>query len=177
MNVKVKVKTAGRKRRITGWTLLLLGLLVAGVWVASGWWYAWLTVERDVTSTQLGVRFGILSLDWDAGWSETAVSLRSEADWGPVWDLQPIRSGRRGVPLDAEFIEIALWPIPLLLWTPAALLLRSGILARRRAMTGECGKCGYDLARLGADAKCPECGKAALAVSAASLVTLASRKP
>ena len=53
-----------------------------------------------------------------------------------------------------------LWPIPLLLWTPAALLLRSGYRARRRAMTGRCSKCGYDLTGLGADAPCPECGKA-----------------
>ncbi|MDP1662524.1 MAG: hypothetical protein Q8L55_11485 [Phycisphaerales bacterium] len=48
----------------------------------------------------------------------------------------------------------------LLLWTPAALLLRSGILARRRAITGKCRSCGYDLAGLAGDSLCPECGKA-----------------
>jgi len=146
----------GTKRRAVGWTLLTLGVIVAGVWVASGWWEVTLAYS-DKEVWNLEVQAGCLCLEprfmqpggipryvdrekwWWSGW--TRVSWAS---------AKPTRI-------------LPLWPIPLLLWTPAALLLRSGILARRRAAAGSCAKCGYSLAGLAQPAACPECGKGAAA--------------
>jgi hypothetical protein len=77
-------------------------------------------------------------------------------------DVWVLRVTEDGFAIDAS---VALWPIPLLLCTPATLLLRSGIRARRRAITNTCTKCGYSLAGLADAAACPECGKGAKVVA------------
>jgi hypothetical protein len=181
---KVKAKTAGKRRTATGWTLLLLGLLVAGVWVASrgrdlgrgfdsgAVWakegtfaVAWFSFSRPVSGWFLPRHF---SAEWEWKWFTRDEQMRAmvgheATDFtdtnffvAAYTDVVYVRAGRIRV------IEVVLWPIPLLLWTPAALLLRSGYLARRRANTGSCAKCGYSLARLGAGVPCPECGKGAV---------------
>ncbi len=168
---RVSQKKLGRKRRVAGWTLLLLGLLVAGVWGSSCRWY----VQRarkgwDATYTR-GELFVIWTSEGDEhfgsiGWnSPSERGLRWKADFREYLGHDFAREARDcwvasyGTTGHARAWHIVLWPLPLLLWTPAALLLRSGILARRRANTGMCAKCGYSLAGLVADAKCPECGR------------------
>jgi hypothetical protein len=164
-------KRIGRKRRTAGWTLLALGLLVTGVGVWSGWWrFNWRQNDRRFHIFYGHVWFGVV--DGNEG-DEIVWNVERHVERSVGWEF---RADNELTPHDDSLVDlvvvsykvdhwskgpkwhISLWPIPLLLWTPAALLLRSGILARRRATTGHCAKCGYSLAGLAADAPCPECG-------------------
>ena len=152
----------GRKRRAAGWTLLVLGVVVAGVWVASGWG----SFERD-RMEQSGEILTVGIHNGRIGWSQgvihnAAIPLEGRTvytferviqPWRdiPVWEFRP--------DFPESWGSVPLWPIPLLLFATGVPILRSGILARRRAMTGSCAKCGYSLAGLAPDAPCPECGK------------------
>lgn len=158
----------GRKRRAAGWMLLVLGVIVAGVWVASGWWV--LVVRRDGAECTFGygeAMFATTPMD------SSTVFRRHSPMW--VWGYgfgSNYGARRLGlISIADDSLDVALWPVPPFLfatglaiinrWAPATLLLRSGLLARRRAMTGACAKCGYSLAGLAKDAPCPECGKGA----------------
>ncbi|MFT3686641.1 MAG: hypothetical protein QM783_17270 [Phycisphaerales bacterium] len=168
--MKSKLKRAGRKRRAAGWTLLALGVLVAGVWAASGRWL----LGYGAASWGAGFHMGVIyfnnetvgtkgwraemtesfRLYWVVGGSNRRNNVEPVPQPTRLWLLRRDRTGYRAT-------DVCFWPVPLLLWTPAALLLRSSILARRRANTGACPKCGYSLAGLGEGAACPECGKGA----------------
>jgi hypothetical protein len=179
------MKTPGRRRVATGWTLLLLGLLVAGVWAASQrWWIVWMhgnpkaafiyrtwlapgtvSINRFPSFPQpySSLESGRVNEDarplhsWYRAMSEDELKLWFFQN-ASVYDLWVVAYVQRG---QQTVIKVLLWPIPLLLWTPATLLLRSGYLAQRRAKTNACAKCGYSLAGLAAEVPCPECGKGA----------------
>jgi hypothetical protein len=178
----IKAIGRGRKRRAAGWTLLALGLLVAGVWVTSRWYLAaHCGITRAVTITT--GELSIVSVTDPYPSHERGWAWRNrEAMLAPVrwrWSAAEIRTPKlihfsgyvlasyaeydfgpamlgTGIPRPPTathaYLTFTLWPVPLLLWTPAALFLRSGILARRRANAGMCSKCGYSLAGLAADA-------------------------
>lgn len=138
---KVKVKK-GRKRRLTGWTLIPFGLLVAGVWL-----WSFFKPFSYVRTKESGD--GWTSSGWSGmavnGYAELAVFNMSV----PPGVALPLQPGQDYIPILAvRRFGTPFWPIPLLLWLSAAPILLSGIIARRRAMKGSCNKCGYSLAGL-----------------------------
>ncbi|HZZ43719.1 MAG TPA: hypothetical protein VFE58_12340 [Tepidisphaeraceae bacterium] len=55
------------------------------------------------------------------------------------------------------FVACRLWQVMILSFPMPALLLKRAIFRRRRAQTGHCPDCGYDM-RASPD-RCPECGR------------------
>lgn len=97
------------------------------------------------------------------------VSLQAPADRGFYWRASG--EDENGLPEKVnlyvicymeypynKLLTFVLWPVPLPLWALGAGMLRSGVLARRRAL-GFCRVCGYDLAGLCDEVVCPECGR------------------
>lgn len=179
---------AGSRRRMAGWALLALAVLLGGWWIASRWWtvgVGWRAGRGQVRvhvgsgrvcilRTDLPETISLLGLPLKPGW-DAEPTVRDERTL--VWRAmnEGMRSGSAEVAdywLIAWFDDeptlvyllngwlIALWPFPLLLAGGGGVLLWSGARARRQAITGQCAACGYSLAGLAAEATCPECGKA-----------------
>jgi hypothetical protein len=170
-NVNVNAKRLGRKRRATGWVLAVIGVLVATSWAASGLFSAVRLGDTGQTTLERGtlayIHWGVyLGLSDETGIRRLPRS-RTGIDWlanRKIGSPPDVNLGVVAYWGDRNLIgsfawTVALWPIPLPLWASAAAFFRSGILARRRAMSNACRKCGYSLAGLADGAACPECGR------------------
>jgi len=101
------------------------------------------------------VEGGRAGVQWRRGLRSTAPVETSDGTWtlAPWWSVR--------VPFPHL---MALFAIPPLLWLPGHFRRRR---ARRRAATGLCPDCGYDLR--GSPGRCPECGRAADAAGSGML--------
>ncbi len=139
---------------MAGWFLLVLGVLITGVWGASRWWW----VGYWGSEWGIGVGSGMIDGVYpgtlgssNVGWSV----------WTPPPEMQYWRwSASDNLRHPDRFMHMCLWPFALASLLGGGWLVWSGRRARKRAMTGVCGKCGYDLAGLAAGSPCPECGDA-----------------
>lgn len=139
-----------RLRALAKWLATALTVLLIAAWLVSGKWGV----------AYHGFRFDAISLWRGRLWlypPERASRLGAfELRSGPTYGLDLWMSNfkRYGQPVRA----VPLWWLatPALVTTIA--LWRHDLIARRRAAMFHCPKCGYDLAGLLHDAKCPECG-------------------
>ncbi|MGH7133201.1 MAG: hypothetical protein ACREJO_14815 [Phycisphaerales bacterium] len=176
-------KKPGRKRRVAGWVLLVLGVLITGVWGGSRWWQVCWSDDMTTVSTWKGFLYLALHpypMQAGAGWQVGREDRRSS----PVETIKLLDDTVRklGEPRDSAIdagvfgyyrvfkstrIFLPLWPFALISLLGGGWLVWSGRRARRRAMTGVCLKCGYDLAGLATPTAptppCPECGTVAQA--------------
>jgi hypothetical protein len=160
--------SASRKRaranRTARWAATAVCFLLAGAALISFWRICivqyWDEHQNEVRIRAARIVDGGLVLSRDTrpltafsplGWHANATFPNPHYFEYYAW----VRTDPRG------WVSIPLW-IPLLLVAPpTALLWRSALRERRRAMVGRCPACGYDLAGIAKPIEpttCPECG-------------------
>lgn len=153
---------------MVGWLLVWLGVFVAGVWIASGWWS--LTIRGG---RWRGLDIGAGRATWTNQYGEDMADEERAGVWWthfdgePCWYLRELwyeDAGCGGQTGAWESYGVAFWPVPIVMWLPAAGVLCAGVRARTREAKGLCGACGYDLVGLVDAAACPECGRGATAL-------------
>ncbi|MFT3686174.1 MAG: hypothetical protein QM783_14840 [Phycisphaerales bacterium] len=170
-----KSRKPGHKHRLVGRASLTLSLLIAAAWLLSGWFGAGFDLGVSTAVLRAHVQDGCCTLmlfdqyqGFHSNWSAWRAEVPSALNYEPVpffppglpkfwrWEARWSNNWTSA----ATYVRFPVWAPSLLTGSFAVLLLRSGAAARRRASTGECSKCGYDLAGLAEDATCPECGPA-----------------
>ncbi len=146
-----KILTAARR---FGWSLLVGGVVVLGVWFASAWRgcaFGWTGKEAIV------INRGWLDIEWARPgdpdypiisfgrweWFQT-VSVGWRHD---LFMVRPPQSGHRVIGVPLWWIGGAMLPVGLVL-----------VSLGREDLAGACPKCRYNLAGLPVGAPCPECG-------------------
>ncbi|MGH7131894.1 MAG: hypothetical protein ACREJO_08125, partial [Phycisphaerales bacterium] len=170
----IRIRT-GRKRRVAGWFLLVIGVLITGVWGASRWWYFGCAhnlrdfrVGRGVVTISAGATARVawwhadrvpnpeLGWNWTIGPGEMDFDMPGLLHAGST-NLLFVGHGRWQTQSGQTYQiwTVYPWPFALTSLLGGGWLVWSGRRARRRAMVGLCLKCGYDLAGLAAGASCP----------------------
>ena len=164
------INHTGLKRKTLGFLSVALGLLVAAVWVWSGWnSLSWFRPQR-----YLKVDAGTVDCAYSSKEQWLTRNYHSNADWpslpsfkwwgGPsyrVADEHGLSFGLAYVAVIAGTeirVHLVLWLFAPLLIVGGAVLLRAGMRAGRIAV-GKCAACSYDLTGLSGITKCPECGE------------------
>jgi hypothetical protein len=167
------MKPHPRIRKTIKWGGAVVTLLLAVVWIGSGWWHldCWASKSAlliNVSGGTLGAMWGpaidfrtndgtrwALEKGWRVGSVYAHVGRYSDNGfhltwwyWGAWSKYQP----------HLRAVYIPLWVIVSLVFAVTAMGWHVDALARRGTRLNLCPKCNYDRAGIAADAKCPECG-------------------
>jgi hypothetical protein len=145
----ISMKPHPRIRKTIKWGGAAVTLLLAVVWIGSGW------VELDwglPNSQHYALSVGVFSL-WGPGGSSGGFDVGThpfELRW---WPQRLANPGFR-------ILNLPLWPLAVAFAAAQCTVWRLDVQARRRerALLNLCPKCNYDRAGIAADAVCPECG-------------------
>lgn len=148
------MKPHPRIRKTIKWGGAAVTVLLAAVWIGSQWWNInWYDPSRE---------FDVHLMAGTVGWSYREMwSLYGRVT--PGWTLERFDlSLEWGVHYRIEngrlSFRVPLWPLVFAGCVATIAAWRLDMLARRHARLKFCAKCGYDLAGIAMDAKCPECG-------------------
>jgi hypothetical protein len=162
MSLRSRASAVGR------WGGLAAVVVIPFLWLASGWYLMSATFENQRMTPACGLYRGMLEMGLRTGpavgvtpsWGAGIMSARKfDGETPGWWKGQPCRywtadfSRMPGGGPRYFFLSINLWVLYLAVVAMTAVLWWR----HRRARRGCCGKCGYDLAGIGAGV-CPECG-------------------